>query len=675
MTQEEALKHVARALAPESLTTLQIDIFRRAWNKQSYYKIAGELNHEYSYIKDVGAELWKLLSQALGIQVTKLNLQDVLTRCMHQQIYSLPKLPKHNRVDWGAAVDVSKFCGRHKQLALLEQWVMQARCRLVAIAGMGGIGKTMLATQLTQQLADTGQFEVVVWRSLKKAPPLVEFLTELMSAIAPQQSPPPQLNAKMRQLLEQLRHHRCLLILDNIETVMQGSALAGTYRPGYEDYGWLFQQLGAGRHQSTVLLTSREIPAEVAIQESPTALVRLLRLEPLSKEEGQIILATKGLIQAEQPQVRELIERYQGNPLALEIVATPIKELFDSNIAAFLTQEALLFKDLRELLAQQFNRLSALEQQVMYWLAINQEAVSAAQLQADLLPFVSPVELRDALVSLDRRSLIEKIKPTSAKPTGEIKLGSVSYTQQPVVMEYVTEQLIERVCQEVAQGHIGYLRSYALLKTQAKNYVRDVQMKLIVQPILDRLIEVQGGSENLKNRLLQLLEVQQSQAPLQQGYLAENTINLLRQLGADLSHLDLSNLTRQAQLRRGNWHGTNFSCANLSYAIFTQYINGILGVAFSPDAKRIPSERVQGKLHKHINVVLTAISADSHLLASGDEEEIGKICDRQTGECLKTLDEPQWQSSLGFAPSPQTPAESYVLASRGSDRFFLIEQP
>lgn len=379
---------------------------------------------------------------------------------------------------------------------------------------------------------------------------------------------------------------------------MSSSKLVGTYRAGYEDYGWLFQQLGEGRHQSSILLTSREIPLEVAIPSGATAPVRVLRLESLSPEEGETILATKGLtFQAAQSQVRELIKRYQGNPLALEIVVTPLKDLFDGNIAAFLAQETLLFKDIRGLLTQQFNRLSSLEQQVMYWLAINQEAVTAAQLQADLMPSVSLVELQDALVSLDGRSLIEKIKPTAAKSTTLMKLDCVSYTQQPVVMEYVMERLIEQVCQEVEQAQIVYLRSHALLKAQAKDYVRDVQMRLIVQPILARLLEVQGGSENLQQLLLHPQQLQQLQAALQPGYFAGNVINLLRQLGVDLSHLDFSNLTIwQADLRMVDLHGTNFRHADLSHSTFTQSISDILGVAFSPDAKHIATSHDNGEV-------------------------------------------------------------------------------
>lgn len=469
MTYEEAIALVTATIAPQSLSELQINVLRGAWNKQSYHQISLELNHEYSYIKDVGAQLWQMLTQELEIGVTKLNLQDVLRQyALQKRTCDQPASLPRNRVDWGEAVDVSQFFGRQAQLAMLEQWVMQDCCRLIAIAGIGGIGKTMLVTQLAQQLADTEQFEVVVWRSLRQAPPFVDFLTELICAIDPDRTLPQSLDAIMRHLLIQLRSRRCLLVLDNVETVFSSKNLVGTYRSGYENYGLLFQQLGEGQHQSSILLTSREIPTEVAVSESPTASIRLLRLEPVSSEEGETILAAKGLkIQAKQPQVRELIELYQGNPLALKMVAELLKDLFDSNIATFLAQETLLFKDIRDLLAQQFDRLSWSEEQVMYWLAIAREAVTAEQLQADL-PLVSLTKLRDTLISLDRRSLIEKIKPTSTKPTELILLDGVSYTQQLAVMEYVIERSIEQITQEVEQAQIDCLGSHALLKAQTQ---------------------------------------------------------------------------------------------------------------------------------------------------------------------------------------------------------------
>lgn len=216
MTYEEAFALVTATIAPQSLSELQIAVFRGAWNKQSYHKISVELNHEYSYIKNVGAQLWQLLTQELEIGVTKLNLQDVLRQyALQKPTCARPASLQRNYVDWGGSVDVSEFCGRQAQLAMLEQWVMLDCCRLIAIAAIGGIGKTMLATQLAQQLADTEQFEVVVWRSLKQAPPLVDFIAQLLCAIDRDRSLPQSLDAMMRHLLEQLRYRRCLLVLDN----------------------------------------------------------------------------------------------------------------------------------------------------------------------------------------------------------------------------------------------------------------------------------------------------------------------------------------------------------------------------------------------------------------------------------------------------------------------------
>jgi len=77
----------------------------------------------------------------------------------------------------------------------------------------------MLVAQFAPQLAETEPFEVVVWRLLRQAPPFVDFLTELICAIAPDRTLPQSLDAIMRHLLIQSRSRHCLLILDNMETV------------------------------------------------------------------------------------------------------------------------------------------------------------------------------------------------------------------------------------------------------------------------------------------------------------------------------------------------------------------------------------------------------------------------------------------------------------------------
>ncbi|NIV27927.1 MAG: hypothetical protein GWN58_00010, partial [Anaerolineae bacterium] len=195
------------------------------------------------------------------------------------------------------------------------------------------------------------------------------------------------LDEQLSLLFTYLRQHRCLLVLDNVESILQ-SERAGYYKPGYETYGQLIRRMGESEHQSCLLLTSRESPQEVARLEGDTLRVRSLQLAGLTGEAGQEILKAHGLVGPVDQEVA-LVTRYSGNALALKLVARTIQELFDGDIAAFLSVETPIFDDIRDVLDQQFARLSPLEQEILVWLAIEREAISRQALVDNLVPAVS----------------------------------------------------------------------------------------------------------------------------------------------------------------------------------------------------------------------------------------------------------------------------------------------
>jgi len=337
---------------------------------------------------------------------------------------------QHPRVEWGAAPDISVFYGRFEELNTLEQWILEEHCRLVALLGIAGIGKTALSVKLAKQLQD--RFQFTIWRSLRHAPLLNNLLADWLHFLSdsPTLSLAEGTSQRISQLLDRLRECRCLLILDDVSAILQSEKLAGHYQSEYEGYSELFSRLGEEPHQSCLIVSSREKPGEIAFLEGETLPVRSLKLEGLQDGARQILQA-KGL--AGERTWKYLIELYRGNPLALKMVSTTVKELFDGNVSEFLKYETLLVGDIAYLLDQQFKRLSNLEKEAIYHLTLEGEPVSLASLRQAISSPLSHSELIEVLKSLERRSLIETVK-------SQTKAGSaVLFTLQPLVMKHIKE--------------------------------------------------------------------------------------------------------------------------------------------------------------------------------------------------------------------------------------------
>ncbi len=426
--------------------------------------------------------------------------------------------------DWGEAPDISVFYGRNEELTTCLEWILQDQCRVVTLLGMGGIGKTALAVKLAEQIQD--QFEYVIWRSLRNAPPFNNILADLILFLSHQETELPEdINQRISRLIYYLRKYRCLVILDNLETILKSGDCAGNYLQGYEAYSELLRRLGEDWHQSCIILTTCEKPQEITLLEGPKLSVRSLILKGLQEDDGKKIFIAKGFSGSED-RLAEVIHLYRGNPLALQLIANLIQELFNGNISSYLEQNTLVLSEpFSDILNQQFERLSDLEKEIIYWLAIEHQPVTPARLREDILLPPSQSQLLLALASLQRRSLIEQ-NPEETE---------TSFTLQPVIMKYISNRLVEMVCQEVFeffQSHkienVHFLSKYNFIEIQNHNYNNQyIKISPILPLVKNRLKRLFINQNNLVEQLNLMLSMLPDKSPLQIGYMKKNLINLL----------------------------------------------------------------------------------------------------------------------------------------------------
>jgi hypothetical protein len=328
---------------------------------------------------------------------------------------------------WSAIPAPGPCYGRERDLATLVRLVIDEECRVIALVGVGGVGKTTLAAQIADTLG--GTVDVVLWHSLASAPRPDVLLGGLIASLtAAPPAIPADMDDQLLQLLRLLRQHRCLLVLDGWEHFLRPGERAGEYLKGYEGYGRLLSYLGTHEHQSCLLLTSRELPWGLDLILAPPARVQTIGVAGLDIQPARQILQAWG-ITSQVGAAEELIRRCAGNPLALRIIAEAVRDIFGGQLDAFLQEGALIFDHTRALVEQQWLRLSNLEQEILAWLAVRPGALQISDLR-QCLASISWVSLIEALRALQRRSLV--------------KQGEAGFVLHPLMVEYIRDQLADQ---------------------------------------------------------------------------------------------------------------------------------------------------------------------------------------------------------------------------------------
>ena len=266
------------------LNTIQKAIFEGSWQGQSYQEIGNEYHRSETHIREEGAKLWKLLSDAFGEEIRKSNFRSTIERMKIKssqiveinqnfnfcsQIFNqLNKDDKNREInsqysqtyhDLTLAPQIIDFYDRENELATVSNWVFKQNTRLIAVLGLWGIGKTTLVKRFID--LNLEQFEVVIWKSLKFPKSLDLWLNDLLNTC--QKEPKESTDNKIQQLLEVLSNHKCLIVLDDFQNLFAVGQMAGNYQSEYSSYQHFLKLIAEIQHQSHFILISQEKSAEM----------------------------------------------------------------------------------------------------------------------------------------------------------------------------------------------------------------------------------------------------------------------------------------------------------------------------------------------------------------------------------------------------------------------------
>ena len=419
------------------LRSPEIVVFEGTWQGMTYEQMADSSTYSANYLmRDIAPKFWKLLSKLLGKNVGKTNLRLVIKKIYHDspteliQSLKLDLKNQQKHFDWGKAPTIpSHYYGYHCQLQRLQQWVAVEHCQLLSLWGASGVGKTLLMKKFAQQIQD--RFEVVIWRSLENAPSLSELLRDILHSgfnVTVNED-----NKLLLELAIQLQTRSCLILLDGIEAIFQTKAISGTYLSGYEDYQEFWRVVAESSHQSCVVFTSLENPGKIVLANNSNSLARSLKLSGLEVADAQSLLEAEAIVPADT--ATDLVKYYQGNPAILNTVTKIAQELFNGNVSEFLAQNSLVFGEINHFLLKSFERLCTLEQELLYWLAIQERSLSLPEIQARIPFAVYSVELIEALESLSQRSLLT---------VSQIEKRTV-FVLSAMIREFVINQFIAKI--------------------------------------------------------------------------------------------------------------------------------------------------------------------------------------------------------------------------------------
>lgn len=304
------------------------------------------LNFALEQLREISTEAEELLRSRYEHQIEVMSLANTLNlsedsiyyrqrQAVNQLTDILNQEEESSRLSWQERMVNRLDLASYSQLVGVEEiqnrlaqvLIQNEDLFIFSLEGLGGLGKTALADFTVRQMIHQNRFDEIVWVTAKQTHlsllgrlqvesgrPALTFpmLIEALSAQLGLDEYHPATQLQRQRLVQQfLRERRCLVVIDNLETVA--------------DYRSLVPELRRWQNPTRFLLTSRyRLLEEPEIFSLPMPELPLPAALQLIRLEGQRV-GIADLAAAADSDLEPIYQVVGGNPMALKLVVGQLR--------------------------------------------------------------------------------------------------------------------------------------------------------------------------------------------------------------------------------------------------------------------------------------------------------------------------------------------------------------